>query len=161
MSDDSGGSSTRGSRRRPHSVKSDDGSSEDVMPDVVADPGPARTRRPTRVSLRPSEVLEAKLSRSVSANQTPSDRAHHHVQLSSSRVGAGVPVSASALRSHASFLMRELDSSGSGSRHSLDSSTMDMDVLLNDGGKLTRNMLGDSFASNSRRSSAASDRYCE
>lgn len=128
--------------------------------------------------LRPSDVLEAKLSRSVSANQSSSDRGVRRPSASASTAGRGstasIATSTSALRSHASFLMRELDASmasapggnasfsfSASTRHSLDSST------LNDGGKLTRNMLGDSMVGGSggslsmsrRRSSAASDKY--
>lgn len=121
--------------------------------------------------LRPSDVLEAKLSRSVSASQSSSDRGVRRPSSSAGRVSTASAASSSALRSHASFLMRELDASmasaaggasfSASARHSLDSST------LNDGGKLTRNMLGDSMVGGGggslsmsrRRSSAASDKY--
>ncbi|KAG6974562.1 hypothetical protein JG687_00000278 [Phytophthora cactorum] len=63
---------------------------------------------------------------------------------SSFRAGAGVPVSSSALRSHASFLMMDIDSA----RQSVDAHaramSFDDEDVMSDGGRLTRNMLGDS-----------------
>ncbi|OWZ24465.1 hypothetical protein PHMEG_000474 [Phytophthora megakarya] len=74
---------------------------------------------------------------------------------SSFRAGAGVPVSSSALRSHASFLMMDIDAA----RQSVDAHSrgmsFDEDDAMADGGKLTRNMLGDSMSG--RRSST--ERY--
>ncbi|CEG35099.1 Uncharacterized conserved protein, contains DENN and RUN domains [Plasmopara halstedii] len=62
---------------------------------------------------------------------------------SSFRAGAGVPVSSSALRSHASFLMMDIDTA----RQSVDAHARAMSFDeddMSDGGRLTRNMLGDS-----------------
>ncbi|KAG6597981.1 uncharacterized protein IUM83_07652 [Phytophthora cinnamomi] len=79
---------------------------------------------------------------------------------SSFRAGAGVPVSSSALRSHASFLMMDIDTA----RQSVDAQTQaanaraasfDEEDGVDDGGRLTRNMLGDSTTG--RRSSG--ERY--
>ncbi|KAI9989698.1 hypothetical protein PInf_019983 [Phytophthora infestans] len=73
---------------------------------------------------------------------------------SSFRAGAGVPVSSSALRSHASFLMMDIDSA----RQSMDAHTramsFDDEDAMSDGGRLTRNMLGDSYSG-----SNGSERY--
>ncbi|ETK92547.1 hypothetical protein F441_04221 [Phytophthora nicotianae CJ01A1] len=73
---------------------------------------------------------------------------------SSFRAGAGVPVSSSALRSHASFLMMDIDSA----RQSVDAHTralsFDDEDVMSDGGRLTRNMLGDSTSG-----STGSERY--
>ncbi|KAL4116081.1 hypothetical protein PRIC2_013079 [Phytophthora ramorum] len=77
---------------------------------------------------------------------------------SSFRAGAGVPVSSSALRSHASFLMMDIDAA----RQSVDAHSQAASARAmsfdeeDDGGRLTRNMLGDS--STGRRSSGA-ERY--
>ncbi|KAK1944970.1 hypothetical protein P3T76_003503 [Phytophthora citrophthora] len=75
---------------------------------------------------------------------------------SSFRAGAGVPVSSSALRSHASFLMMDIDSA----RQSVDAHTQAARAMSfdeeDDGGRLTRNMLGDS---GSGRRSSGTERY--
>ncbi|EGZ15776.1 hypothetical protein PHYSODRAFT_510279 [Phytophthora sojae] len=80
---------------------------------------------------------------------------------SSFRAGAGVPVSSSALRSHASFLMMDIDAA----RQSVDAqsqaasaraASFDEEDGVDDGGRLTRNMLGDSTAG---RRSSGSERY--
>ncbi|KAE9355652.1 hypothetical protein PF008_g3969 [Phytophthora fragariae] len=79
---------------------------------------------------------------------------------SSFRAGAGVPVSSSALRSHASFLMMDIDAA----RQSVDAqmqaanaraASFDEEDGVDDGGRLTRNMLGDSTTGRS----SGSERY--
>ncbi|KAI9915272.1 hypothetical protein PsorP6_008149 [Peronosclerospora sorghi] len=73
-----------------------------------------------------------------------------HSASSTFRAGAGVPVSSSALRSRASFLMKEIEAT----RAATDGSARDVDVEdetdVLDGGSLSRTMLGDSYT---RRSS--------
>ncbi|CAH0493507.1 unnamed protein product [Peronospora farinosa] len=72
---------------------------------------------------------------------------------SSFRAGAGVPVSSSALRNHASFFMMDIDAA----RQSIDARHGAMkdeeENAVPDGGKLTRNMLEDS--NTERRKSGA------
>ncbi|CAI5740914.1 unnamed protein product [Peronospora destructor] len=72
---------------------------------------------------------------------------------SSFRAGAGVPVSSSALRHHASFLMMDIDSA----RQSVNAGDRAMQYeeenAVTDGGRLTRNMLGD-FNTERRNSGA-------
>lgn len=142
---------------------------------TVSDPNVSNGER----TLLPSDVME--LRRSASADHVVASGRRlsrsgfnpfgHSGGLSSSfrlnsagssfRAGAGVPVSSSALRSHASFLMMDIDAA----RQSVDAQaqaagaramSFDEDDAVSDGGRLTRNMLGDSTSG--RRSSGA-ERY--
>ncbi|RLN88067.1 hypothetical protein BBJ28_00003611, partial [Nothophytophthora sp. Chile5] len=177
MSDDTERSSIRGSRPRRRSRSSNailNTASPSNGPAGHGDGGAAAPR-----ALRPSDIMEAKLRRSASADHAAGGHrrssSHSHSQYrsgrpsyttfsqsgglassfhlngggSSYRAGAGVPVSSSALRSHASFLMMDIDAA----RQSVDAHThaaasgqhmkAEEEDALSDGGRLTRNMLDD------------------
>ncbi|KAG2530528.1 hypothetical protein JM16_000864 [Phytophthora kernoviae] len=137
---------------------------------VLNTPVPATSSTPSIQSpertLLPSDVLELRrsasadhvavtgrrLSRSGYSSFSQSGGLGSSFRLngagSSFRAGAGVPVSSSALRSHASFLMMDIDAA----RQSVDAQSQAASARamsfgeendLFDGGKLTTNMLGD------------------
>ncbi|KAG1710870.1 hypothetical protein DVH05_013593 [Phytophthora capsici] len=142
--------------------------------DVVSTSTTATNSRNGERTLLPSDVME--LRRSASADHVVGSGRRlsrsgfnpfgHSGGLGSSfrlnsagssfRAGAGVPVSSSALRSHASFLMMDIDAA----RQSVDSRTHAARTMSfdeeDDGGRLTRNMLGDS---SSGRRSSGTERY--
>jgi hypothetical protein len=143
-----------------------------------AAPSPSTT--PTASSnaertLLPSDVME--LSRSASADHVVGAGGRrlsrsgfnpfgHSGGLSSSfrlnsagssfRAGAGVPVSSSALRSHASFLMMDIDAA----RQSVEQAARMSFEDDGDGGRLTRNMLGDAPAAGRSSGSERFRRAC-
>ncbi|KAG7400838.1 hypothetical protein PHYBOEH_004049 [Phytophthora boehmeriae] len=141
---------------------------------VLNTPVPAASSAPRAPSpertLLPSDVLELRrsasadhvavtgrrLSRSGYSSFSQSGGLGSSFRLngagSSFRAGAGVPVSSSALRSHASFLMMDIDAA----RQSVDAQSQAAsaramsfggDDDLFDGGKLTTKMLGDATGS--------------
>lgn len=146
---------------------------------VLNTPTPAPASASSERSLLPSDVLELRrsasadhvavtgrrLSRSGYSNFSQSGGLGSSFRLngagSSFRAGAGVPVSSSALRSHASFLMMDIDAA----RQSVDAqsqaasaraASFDEQDDLFDGGRLTRNMLDDTPA---RRRSSGAERF--